>query len=609
MLGSSIVKHLKSFSSSFTSSSTSNQSKSKRRRPGYRSRFGIEHLEDRSMLASYTWNMAAETLIISLATDEDLTITVSGNEVSFALSSGDFTMNGGDMANGSGTPTITIAADELNTSIAINNDSAISASNNVTFSGASSIMTGTVDIDLTATGTNNTIEFTGGFDLETTTSIVMATTRNIRLGNGTHLSTEGEDGIKLSANQQTIAGQGNFVGIEINGATITTSMDGDIVLEGRGGNTGTGNHGIVLRNEAVIESTSTDSTAGSITLTGVGGNGNLGNYGVRLMTDAEIKSAIGNIAITGTGGDGVGNSDIGVILASGASISSTGSGANAASITVNGTGGSGGSQNFGVWVVSSEITSEDGNISLIGKGGGASGDKNMGVVLSGSAKVESTGTDQEAATISIKGTGGTGLNRNMGVRIASGADVTSKDGDIDIEGQGGTNTGTLNLGVLLGSDASVTSSGTTAGAAKITIKGTAGTGTSRNSGVWIGNSVEVTTAFGDIAITGNSKPATGALNMGVFLTTGATVSSTGTGSSAANIAITGTGGGTGNASNRNDGVRVRGNNSKIKSVDGDIRITGDSGVGKSADIRLIAAQNVDITGTGEETFVGTVVST
>lgn len=307
----------------------------------------------------------------------------------------------------------------------------------------------------------------------------------------------------------------------------------------------------------------------------------------------------------------MGNSNLGVLLTSGAVVSSTGTGENAASISITGTGGEGVSQNMGVWILSSEIESVDGAIAITGNGGEATGDKNLGILLSSAAKITSTGTGTNAAAITLKGTGGTGEKRNIGVRLSGGAEVTSTDGNIELDGKGGdaAATGALNLGTLITSDASVTSSGATADAATITIKGTGGDGVSRNSGVWIGEGVEIVSQLGDISITGLGGLGTGSLNMGVFLTNGALINSTGEDDDAANISITGTGRGLGGASHRNDGVRVRGMATKIKSVDGNLLVTGNAGVGTSVDIKLVKADNVEITGEGEETFVGTVDET
>src|SRR5262249_43935904 len=159
-------------------------------------------------------------------------------------------------------------------------------------------------------------------------------------------------GITLSANQQTPATSGNFNGIEINNATVT-SATGAILLQGKGGDTGNNNYGVVLEGGTVVSSTGTGAGAATITLVGSSGGGTSASLGV-LISDANTKitSVDGAIQITGTGGAGTSIQNDGIVIQVAAQVSSTGT----ATITLDGTGGgSGGAsdQNDGLFFLQS----------------------------------------------------------------------------------------------------------------------------------------------------------------------------------------------------------------------------------------------------------------
>ena len=176
-------------------------------------------------------------------------------------------------------------------------------------------------------------------------------------------------------------------------------------------------------------------------------------------------------------------------MTSGADITSTGLGADAASITLDGTGGDGTTNNHGTLIQSAGtlVTSVDGDISILGQGGNGSGATNVGIYQLNGAVVSSTGVGAGAATITFDGTGGDGTSSNYGVFLTgAGALVTSVDGDISITGQGdsdGTSSG--DHGIYMQTGAVVSSTGTSADAAAITLHGTGGDGTSSNYGVYL----------------------------------------------------------------------------------------------------------------------------
>ncbi len=238
----------------------------------------------------------------------------------------------------------------------------------------------------------------------------------------------------------------------------------------------TGNHrGVNLSGGTSVSSTASGASAGTITITGTGGTGSSNNYGVNLTgTTTDVTSVAGAISITGTGGIGSSNNNWGVSLLDIETVSSTGTGASAATITIAGTGGAGTHSNVGVLLfgTTTDVTSVDGAISITGTGGNGSDYGNHGVELQYIETVSSTGTGASAATITIAGTGGTGMNIAFGVLLfGATTDVTSVDGAISITGTGGS--ADFNYGVHLRTDAVVQ---VTTGL--LTVTGTANTGNS-----------------------------------------------------------------------------------------------------------------------------------
>ena len=134
----------------------------------------------------------------------------------------------------------------------------------------------------------------------------------------------------------------NDDGVTLTGSAIATG-DGNISIRGRGEAAGASNYGVH------ITGTTLDTNAGNITITGTGGNGVNANYGVFLTgAGTRVTSVDGAIGITGIGGDGSSSTNYGVYQLGGAVISSTGTGAGAATITIDGTGGAGTTGNEGV---------------------------------------------------------------------------------------------------------------------------------------------------------------------------------------------------------------------------------------------------------------------
>ncbi len=362
-------------------------------------------------------------------------------------------------------------------------------------------------------GTVN-VSFTSVITTSGSGAVSLSAIRNIMLWTNSSLTTV-DGGITLLANADGTT-TGNFSGIVAIGATIETTGSGDISLSGFGAdnkNAQSNQHGVYMHFGTIVRSTATGADAGTIAIDGTGGTGTNSNRGVLIRNPGtQVSSVDGAILITGQGGDGFTSNDHGVNISDAAVISSTGTGSEAATITIDGTGGGRTSSNPGVLISGSgsspgtQVTSVDGAILITGRGGDGTGSSNGGVNVWSGAIVSSTGTGSDAATITINGIGGTGTNSNRGVLMMdSGTQVTSFVGNILVTGQGGDGSGHSNLGVQISGAAFVSSKGEGADAAKITIHGSGGTGTNDNRGVYLwGLDSRVRSVEGDIQITGTA---------------------------------------------------------------------------------------------------------
>lgn len=380
---------------------------------------GLETLEDRLTPAVTTF--AAGVLTIDFnAVNENLGVNNNGTNISLTSSAA---------ITGAGNTFATADVTRI-----VVTDSGDRAGQLVEFNGSYTLPNG-----LASTGVE-TFNLDGSLDASGSMGIAVTAPKEITII-GSLTTSDGD--IVLSANQQMTPTSGNFIGINIPTGTITTSGTGNISFSGRGGDSGSNNHGIRVQGGAVVRSTSTPANAGTITLDGTGGTGTSSNHGVFLGggSGAQVTSMMGAIQITGHGG-GATSSNIGVVLDVGGVVSSTGTGANAATITLDGTGASGTTNNFGVLMQSAtaQVTSVDGDIQVTAQGGSGTGNNNFGLRMV-NAVVSSTGTGTGAAKITLDGIGGgTGgsSSTNLGVTIVSTAPkVASVDGAIEIIGAAG----------------------------------------------------------------------------------------------------------------------------------------------------------------------------
>ena len=335
----------------------------------------------------------------------------------------------------------------------------------------------------------------------------------LNLGASASLTVQNVDTINLPQSDSDITGSGN--------AAISLTADRNIVMGV--------DSSITTFNGNVTLNANQGSTAAS------------GNFaGIKLTGATITTSGNGNIELNGRGGDTGGqNNGIELIFSD---VTSTGSGATAGTITLSGTGGSGTTDNHGIEFSGNSsntptISSVDGDIQITGVGNG-SGLGNRGLEFQ-SVLVESTGTGSDAATITIHGTGGNGTRANYGLQLISDdVRVTSQDGGIQISGIG-NGSEDANYGVSMSVGAVVESTGTGAGAATITIQGTAGNGTTASDGVRLsGSNTSVTSIDGAIDISGTAGGTRGA---GVFINLAAINATDGSDTATAMISISGNG--------------------------------------------------------------------
>ena len=397
-----------------------------------------------------------------------------------------------------------------------------------------------------------------------------------------------------------------------------TSDQGNIVITGTGGGTGVAfsSQGVaLLGGSASITSTGTSkATAATITINGTGGVGNASTDGFVTNSGSLISTIAGDLLING---DAAGVVGAGITTGT-TTISSTGTGANAALLTFVGNSPPTGTGTSGLLFASmTTVSTVDGNISITGTGlSGTS--EGVGVQ---DAIVQSTG----AGTIDITGVG-FGNAEGVSVDQSTGR-VTSSEGAITIMGTGGGSSSGLVIatgGIVDGtSSAPVTLTGiggpsggrgvivtgtnskAATDSALLTITGTGAGASLTEYGVWIDTEAVVETVTGNLIMQGNGGDGTSS-NIGIFVSGSASITSVD-----GNLDLTGNGG-DGTAFG-NDGISF--SNGSIETTGlGAITLTGNSGGGASITnqndgVSLLNGATVTNSGTGTITIIGTALST
>ncbi len=289
----------------------------------------------------------------------------------------------------------------------------------------------------TAAGSNVTISQTGALSVTGAVSTTATANGNISLtstGGMTvtaGVTAAGSGSLTLTANS-TGTTAGNFIGIDINGATVQ-STTGAVQLLGKGGTTGVS--GVVIEGGGKVQTTG---ASGSVSITGTGGASAVTeNFGVWVTGSGSlVTSGGGNVSVTGTGGGaGLTGSNDGVVLDTGGKIMAGGAG----TVTVMGTGGIGGAGSYvyGVYLtgIGSQVTSSGGNVSVTGIGGGTGASATAyGVVVAVSGQITAGGT----GTVTVQGTGGGASGgTEIGVYVLQSGSLTSHNGNVSVTGFGG----------------------------------------------------------------------------------------------------------------------------------------------------------------------------
>ncbi|BAQ65372.1 choice-of-anchor Q domain-containing protein [Geminocystis sp. NIES-3709] len=546
--------------------------------------------------------------------------------------------------------------------------------------GGQVISTGEATIKITGVGSKDGVDSNYGVQVIGSNSSITSVDGNITVkgtgksngGGGSNrgisiqssglISSTGKANITLEG----IAGNGTSsnYGVNVNNSQVT-SATGSIEVTGTGNGTGGENYGVYVNNGGKIissdtatikimgqgslssttssgndgtrvegENTLISSLSSDIEILGKGGKGSGSNRGILLTGKGEITTKTGTINVTGIS-DSQGDNNYGIAIVSGSKITAT----ETAKITLIGQAINNTStdNNDGIRIenTNTQVSAKDGSIELTGRGGG-SGNANLGIRITNGGQVISTGK----ATINVRGFGSEdGVGTNYGVQVNGGSSaITSKDGDITVEGTG-KGSGGNNRGVSIEGAGVISSTGTDVSAATITITGkgsadangnsndgvridgtnsqissvagainitgTAGKGSQQNRGVLINSNGLITSKTGNISVNGTGGN-TGISNYGVWLTSGGSITSTGTGGDASQINITGNGSTTATGNIDNDGVRIDGTNSKISSVAGSIDIKGTAGNGTNGNRGVVVFNNGVVTSeTGNITVNGT----
>ncbi|GHC64426.1 HYR domain-containing protein [Ulvibacter litoralis] len=366
----------------------------------------------------------------------------------------------------------------------------------------------------------------------------------------------------IAINGTGAAGVQNNRGVFLGDTSITT-MGGGTSIIGQGGMGTIDATGILIFDTVTIE----DTANGAIVLNGTAGAGIQENSGVHIL--GTIQTLDGAISITGVG-NGTANNNQGVTINNTALIESTGTGAGAGSILIDGQAGNGNNL-FNIGVLNLGIVrSLDADITIMGQGNGTNNESH-GITIFDNGLVQSTGDGD----ISFTGTGASGFQENIGILLEGGTPrVLSNNGAITFNGFGGAGAvANQNSGVVLEAGATIAASGDGA----ISLNGTGANAFSGNFGVFIdGTTSSVTSNGGGISMTGIAGNGGGNLNTGIRVN-GATITDL---SNTGAISLDGTGG-SGPGSGNEIGVALI-SNAIVSSNGGGVSITGAGGSGSGS---------------------------
>jgi hypothetical protein len=257
------------------------------------------------------------------------------------------------------------------------------------------------------------------------------------------------DGTNPAIRIQTQGGaSGSYTGITIQAAL--SSSNGDIVLSGIGGTTGSTNRGVFF----TVGSSLSVADGKTATITGVGrgsaAEASNQNIGVSLSSGsiAVGSSTGGTLILTGTGGGGTGGSHQGVLIANTITLN----GASALRL-INCQGGGGAStntsSNYGVRFSSATVTGGAGASVRFGNitgGGNGTGTGNAGVQLTSSSVVAGQIIMDDGASL-IRGGTSNGFAPGFELVSSSTLGNNTVTSQITLTCQGGGSTSSLNHGI------------------------------------------------------------------------------------------------------------------------------------------------------------------
>ena len=451
-----------------------------------------------------------------------------------------------------------------------------------------------------------------------------------------------------------------------NGSTISAGGSGFIKFTGTGGaSTGVYNHGIAVIGKNTARSTIVKTLNGDITINGTGGGigaNTSNNYGVYVQIGGVISAGgVGSLFINGKGGSasGVGNMGLFIDADQIAADDSTFVGASDGSVIINVEGGANGAQSLGfrgrgqIGSLSnySSLASSNNNLSISltpGQGGtiGIYNETSLGKIISGSKNItiysdyysnfwgktslystskislfnKSIGFNSgfsvskflSAYLVNPNGNGFADLNNGLEIgAVGNNAEVAidspvNSGGNITINSQFTTvsksiasTNGSISITSLQA--ISIVSSITTS-QGNITLS--ANTSPSPVAGDFYGIriSADLTTAGGNILVTGRGGDSSNGQKHGVLVDAGASLKATGSGA----ISLNGIGGNSSGASNC--GVFVTAGSKLITTGSGKIEIIGNGGSGNSggnSGIWIDLGSSITASGTGVIVLTGT----
>ncbi len=308
---------------------------------------GLEPVTDNLSAADriFTFNGGSETITLVDAAGPSTTIdSTLGESVTFANPITSLTINAGTgddivtitSVDAAYNATLTINGGTGNDTVNLDADITFAANRNLDVDLQNDAATPGIDTINVGAGANLIFSGTGTATLKTSRNIVLASGSSIAIASG---------GITIEANQQSTATAGNFIGVDLNNATISGGSSGLIAIKGRGGNdpggsqygvriwagagvgpgtrpdvqgiggnsTGPDNHGVLI-----TDLNSRITSSGAITVIGIGGGtgASSNNRGVSVVAQGRITSGGATLTVTGQGGNlaGSGNFNDGVVV-------------------------------------------------------------------------------------------------------------------------------------------------------------------------------------------------------------------------------------------------------------------------------------------------------